>query len=314
MRRAIAVLFFLLMSGSACAQAQDALGSSEVYRLGPEDVLQIQIWGRPDLTGSIRIDFSGLIQLPLVGEIRAEGRTVESLSQSLTERYQLLDPSIREVMVAVTEYNSRSVTVLGEVRNPGRHWFRLIPDLWTVILTAGGATSTADLALVQLVRRDELSGVTRTQTVDLSQGIKDTPRSTLPGLNPGDTIIVPPADATVVPSDRFQVLGAVRTPGTYRISTADRVVEALSIAGGALANADLSKVQLTRVTPDGVVSYDLDMEGYLYDARPMADLGLIPGDTITVPAKQSPMNRVLEGLMRLAPIVSAALSIALLSR
>ena len=308
----------ILLSGclAGLAQAQDpAAGGSEVdYHLGVEDVLQIQIWGRPDLTGAVAVNYSGKIKLPLVGEIQAQGRSVADLSRSLTERYQLLDPSIREVIVAVSDYKSQSVTVVGEVMGPGTYAFRTIPDVWTVILTAGNVTPEADLAGVQIVRRDEQTGTSHTMAADLSAGIEATGRSRLPQLRPKDTIIVPSVDATASLGDRFQVLGAVQTPGAYRISRAERVIEAISISGGTLPNADLHNVRLTRVTSEGVVVYQLDLHGYLYDARPLADLELRAGDTVTVPTKRSSLGAVFDGLVRVAPVVSVALSLVLVMR
>lgn len=309
--------FVLLLTGwlASSALAQDAVTAIETdYDLGAEDVLQIQIWGRPDLTGTVTVDYSGKIKLPLVGEIQAQGRSVADLSRSLTERYQLLDPSIREVIVAVAEYKSRSVTVVGEVKSPGSYAFRILPDVWAVILAAGNVTADADLAGVQVVRRDEQTGETQTMAADLSAGIEATSRTSLPSLHPKDTIIVPSLAASTTQGDRFQVLGAVQAPGAYRIGLAGRVVEAISVSGGTLPNADLHNVRLTRVTNEGVIAYQLDLHGYLYDARPLADLELRAGDTVTVPTKRSSLGSLFDGLVRVAPVVSVALSLVLVTR
>ncbi len=305
------ILLLIALGLGVAAHAQDAT-PADAYRLGPEDVLQVQIWNRPDLTGSASLDVAGKIQLPLLGEIKAEGRTVEELGRLLAERYQLLDPSIPGVMVSVSQYNSQSVTVVGEVRNPGRYGFRTIPDLWAVLLAAGGATPSADLTAVQIVRRESEVSEPQAIDVDLSKGIEGTARENLPALRSKDSIIVPPISVGVGRGDRFQVLGAVQTPGIYRLSAASRLTEAISASGGALPNADLHRVRLTRLAEQGGISYQLDLQGYLYSARPMADLELRPGDTITVPAKSSAASLFLDRLVRLAPFASVAVSLALL--
>ncbi len=318
MRRFLACLLvpgvILAVAGPAHAQA-DAGGASEAqYRVGQEDVLQIQVWQRPDLTGAVTVDFAGKLRLPLIGEVDAEGRTLAELGPMLTERYRLLDSRISEVIVTVTQYNSRSVTVVGEVHSPGHYGFRSIPDLWAVLLDAGGATPDADLSRVQVLR-DQPDGDGRsTVTVDLSRGVERTDKDLLPVLRAKDTILVPSLAASGVTGDKFQVLGAVRMPGTYRMSSAESVIEAISVSGGGLPDADLSRVQLTRVTPRGALSYRLDLQTYLDTGRPAADLKLEPGDTVTVPGKQSFWDSLINGVGRFAPLLSVAVSFLLLAR
>lgn len=314
-------ILFLLSVGLATAivvpagaETPTAASAEEEYRLGPEDVVQIQVWKRPDLTGSVAIDFDGKLQLPLLGAIEVKDKTQTELGELLTARYRLLDPSIPEVLVAITQYNSRSITVVGEVRNPGKYGSRTMPGLWAAILTAGGATPAADLAKVQVVHRDAIEGEPRTLTVDLSHGIDEPTTGPLPELRPKDAIIVPSLEASVVSGDKFQVFGAVRNPGTFRLSGAERVVEALSLSGGPLPDADLKKVRLTRPTSRGAISYQLDLQGYLYDGQPAADLVLKPGDTVTVSSRKSLLARTLGELARLAPVASVLVSLALLTR
>jgi polysaccharide export outer membrane protein len=318
MKRLAAVLLalglILVAAGLARAQTTTGEGEEAEYRLGPEDVVQIQVWNRADLTGPVVVDFAGKLQLPLVGEVDAQGRTLEELSPLLTERYRLMDPSITEVMVGVAQYNSRSVTVVGEVHNPGRFGFRSIPDLWSVILNAGGATPDADLGRVQIVRGGAGEGGLNTVPVDLSRGVEKTPKEGLPALEPKDTILIPSLIGNVVTGDKFQVLGAVRMPGTYRLSAAASVLEAISVSGGGLPNADLSHVRLTRAAARGALSYTLDVQGYLDAARPAADIELKPGDTVTVPAKRSLLDTVMNGMARLVPVLSVAVSLTLASR
>jgi polysaccharide export outer membrane protein len=315
------MVLFLLSAGlagaifvPAGAQAPPAASAEEEYRLGPEDVVQIQVWKRADLSGPVAVDYNGKLQLPLLGEIAVQEKTQTELGELLTARYRLLDPSIPEVLVTITGYNSRSITVVGEVRNPGKYGARTMPALWSAILTAGGATPAADLAKVQVVRHDAVEGEPPTITVDLSRGIDDPATGPLPELRPKDTIIVPSLEANVVSGDKFQVLGAVRTPGTYRWSGVERVVEALSMSGGPLPDADLKRVRLTRPTSQGAISYQLDLQGYLYEAQPSADLALKPGDTVVVPSRKSMMARALDQVLRLAPVVSVAASLAWLTK
>ncbi|HEX9639975.1 MAG TPA: polysaccharide biosynthesis/export family protein [Candidatus Krumholzibacteria bacterium] len=284
------------------------------YRFGPEDVLQIQVWGHPELSGTVVVSFAGVIQIPSLGDVRAHGRTPAELSEDLTLRYQILEPSVSEVLVSVVEYMNRSVTVLGEVRTPGRYGFRELPDLWGAILAAGGPTPSADLGEVQIVRNDISGGELRVMTLDLSLGIEGADGAALPALRPKDQILVPSTlAATTRGGANIQILGAVNSPGTYRISTARDVVEALSTAGGPTPTADLAKVYLTRATSSGAVSHKLDIRGYLREARPLDNLPLQAGDTVTVFEKTSFWKSFGTVLARLVPFVSLAVTIILAS-
>jgi polysaccharide export outer membrane protein len=309
---AAAVLSLALFASPVFAQ-----GDTETpeYRIGPEDILQIQAWSRPDLSGQVAVDLSGDIHVPLLDPVHAAGRTPTELGKELTQRYGILDANISDVVVSVVEYRSRTVTVVGEVRNPGRYSFPVIPNVWDVILNAGGATPSADLKNVQIVRKEPAPGEEKTLTVDLSAGLEGIDPSTLPVPRPKDTLIVPSRVGQTATGETFQVIGAVRTPGIYPLSSAGTVVEALALSGGPDATADLSHVRLTRPTDSGVAAYDLDVRGHLYSGRPAVDLKLKEGDTVTVPARGGVnVGAVLSEFLRLGGIVTAVTSLVVALR
>ncbi len=311
-----AVGLLLALSTAAGAQVRSlptAPGTPD-YRFGPGDVLDVQVWGNPDLSGTFTVDPTGRIQLPLVGDVMAQGRTPQELGQDLTERFQLLDPSVSEVLVSISQYVSRSISVVGEVRDPGVYGFQEIPDLWSVILTAGGPTADAELGRVQIVRASPEPGEPRSLTVDLSRGIEHTPVETLPVLRPLDKVLVPSAEDVPVGGEKFQILGAVHEPGVYRISTAADVVEALAVAGGPVSEAQLDKIYLTRATANGAVAYRLNLEDYLFEGQAQANMPLQSGDTITVPERSSFWSKLSDGLGRLAPFASLVVTVLLATR
>jgi polysaccharide export outer membrane protein len=294
--------------GTVLAQAPETDAVSE-YEIGAEDVLLVQVPGRPDLSGSVPVDVVGMAQLPLLGSVEVEGNTTAEFGKILWEEYRLLDPKITDVLVSVAQYNSRRVTVVGEVRNPGSLGFPEIPDLWTVLLKAGGVTPLADLARVQVVREEGDEDGPRTVDIDLSRGIDKIPSEDLPELRAQDTIVVPSLAEQATSGDRLYVLGAVRAPGTIRIGVAETLIEALSATGGPLSNANLREVHLTRPGVGGALSYRLNLEGYLFDGRPAADLRLQPGDTILVPERASLFQSVLGVFFRVVPLVTTVTSL-----
>jgi polysaccharide export outer membrane protein len=91
----------------------------EAYRIGPLDKLDISVFQVPELTGSVEVDASGMISLPLVGGVQAGGKTTAELSQSIAGALKakyLQDP---QVTVVVKEAMSQKITVEGAVQQPG---------------------------------------------------------------------------------------------------------------------------------------------------------------------------------------------------
>ena len=241
----------------------------------------------------------------------AEGLTSLELSADLSRRYSLIDATMTDVLVTITELRSQVVTVVGEVRAPGPIGFREIPDLWTVIHTAGGSTADADLANVQIVRRERERDEPYTFDVDLSQGPEGTPPEDLPALRAKDTVVVPTITEGVPTGDTFQVIGAVRNPGVYRLSAAETLVKAMAASGGPLSSADLRGVRLTRPRDGGAIAYRVDIRGYLYDGAPASDLPLRAGDTITIPEREgTSFGGVLRTLLQVVPLATAVTSLA----
>jgi polysaccharide export outer membrane protein len=311
-KRVISCVLALLMAvapASSSAQQQIVTSTTE-YLFGPDDIIEITVFGQPELTGEVTVDFRGMIQIPLVGEVRAEGRSPSGLGEYLTERYQLLDSSISEVLVSVVEYKSRTVTVLGEVRAPGPYGFVEIPGLWDVILTAGGPGAAADLTRVQVVRGQPAAGESPTITLDLSAGIAVGRLQNLPYLRAGDKVFVPSAEDIPVGDQDFQILGSVGAPGTYRINVATNVIEALAASGGPTESADLKSVYVTRDTEAGTRSFRLNLEDYLFAANTPQNIDLLAGDTVTVPEKSGFVQSwaTLSGLI--LPLVSLAITFA----
>ncbi len=112
------------------------------YRLGPGDGLNLRIYNQPQLSGAYIVDDSGNISLPLLGLVRAQGRSTDELSAAITAALQsgglILHPS---VAVEVSTY--RPFYILGEVNTPGQYPFRPGMTALTAISIAGGFTYRA---------------------------------------------------------------------------------------------------------------------------------------------------------------------------
>jgi polysaccharide export outer membrane protein len=162
--------------------------SDQPYRIGREDILDVAVWRDADLSRTLPVRPDGFISMPMVGEIRAEGRTPTELSEAIREA---LKPYVQEprVTVIVREVNSSRVFITGEVSHPGAYPLRGRVSIVQAIALAGGFTDFADRDGIVVLRRAGSEGnyipVSYTELVDAPD--KHEPLI----LRPGDTIIVP---------------------------------------------------------------------------------------------------------------------------
>ena len=153
---ATAVLVLALASvpaAPAVATAADTAPGSPMYRIGPEDALQIVVWKNEALSRTVTVRPDGMISLPLINDVRAAGLTPMELQAVLVEKLkaQVRDP---EVSIIVTEVRSFKVSVIGEVMKPARYELRTATTVLDVLATAGGFTQQAARSAIIILRQD----------------------------------------------------------------------------------------------------------------------------------------------------------------
>jgi polysaccharide biosynthesis/export protein len=124
------------------------------YVIGPQDTLDVNVFQVADLSKTVRVESSGMILLPLIGQVQATGRTVKALSddiaEKLGERY-VKDPL---VTVTVTESASQKVTVDGAVTQPGIYPISGNTTLTQAVALARGTIEDANLREVAIFRNE----------------------------------------------------------------------------------------------------------------------------------------------------------------
>ena len=106
----LAVLVLLAAGGTPTAQE---------YTIGPGDVLKITVWGQDDLSKEYPVTLDGRVPFPLIGGVQAAGLTTTELARKLRdllEKDYLVNP---QVLVAVKDYLSSKIHVIGEAEKPG---------------------------------------------------------------------------------------------------------------------------------------------------------------------------------------------------
>ena len=123
------------------------------YRIGIGDVVAVSVFQMPDLSmGAARVDTSGTIQLPLLGQTRALGRTAPELAEDVRARLAAQYLQNPRVTVSVNEVASQKVTVDGSVAKPGVFEMKGRTTLMQAIAMAEGTSQTADLDRVAVFR------------------------------------------------------------------------------------------------------------------------------------------------------------------
>jgi polysaccharide export outer membrane protein len=248
------------------------------YRIGPNDVLKITVFGHEDLTRSATIGPDGTFSFPLVGSVPAAGLTAAQVELRLKEllgRDYLVDP---QVSVSVQEYRSQRVFVLGEVEKPGAYALTGRVTLVDVLAQAGGPGKAAGRQ-IHVIRgggsdRPSTPGASGATTIriPLKRLLEGDPAENVV-LQSGDTIFIPKTTSVFV-------LGEVVKPGAYSLEKDTTPLEAITLAGGLTETASTG-VRLLRRRADGSQeTIELDLTGADPRAR---ELLLVEGDTLLVP-------------------------------
>jgi polysaccharide export outer membrane protein len=188
---AAATLFSILFVIPAHA-AQAPTTADSAYVIGPEDVIEIAVWGNADVTRTVPVRPDGKISLPLLDDVQAAGLTPMELRAALVKSFErfMAAPALS---VIVREVHSFKVTVIGEVKTPGRYELRSRTTVLDVLAMAGGLSQYAARNRIAILRRD--GAAARELPFDFERaaaraGSKGAAQENL-CVQPGDIIIVP---------------------------------------------------------------------------------------------------------------------------
>ncbi len=145
------------------------LTSTEAYLIGPQDLLELQIFGVVDLNRTVRVNSRGFISLPLIGLVQAAGLTSEQLESVLAEKLAKDYLQNPQVSVFIQEYTSQRVTVEGAVKKPGVYPLKGRTTLLQTLAIAEGLTSVADANGIKVFRTDPQTGNRTTLVFDLEK-------------------------------------------------------------------------------------------------------------------------------------------------
>jgi polysaccharide export outer membrane protein len=216
-----------------------------LLQLGPGDQVKMDVFGRPEMDTTTYVADDGSIRVPLAGKVMIGGLSPSEAGQkveaALKRGQYLVDP---HVTFTVVQSRSQRVSVLGEVRAPGRYPIESNTTVLDLLAQAGGATEKgADI--IYILRADP-SGNLQRFPVNLRGTVdsQDATPAVLQTLRGGDSIFVPLAQ-------QFYIAGEVRSPAMYRLESGMTLVQAIARAGGITERGSTSRVQIKRRGPKG---------------------------------------------------------------
>jgi polysaccharide export outer membrane protein len=180
-----------LAIGTATARADDA-----GYRINGGDLLHISVYGEPNLNQEVAVQPDGGIAFPLVGNLDARGMTLQELqtriADSLRESQYFPNLTDNEVTVSMVKASGNSVSVVGQVKQPGTFIFDTQLDVMQALSLAGGLTPFASKSKIKILRRDNAGKQAAIQFdySDIEDG-EELDKNIL--LRGGDVVVVPQA-------------------------------------------------------------------------------------------------------------------------
>lgn len=287
----------LLLAASAFGQAGEP-AERKTYILGPDDQVTVRVLDLEEFNGAggantkefaYRIDLRGMVNLPLIGRMKAAGQTVEQLEAALVERLKeyLKTPS---VTVAVVEYKSQPISVIGLVTTPGVHQLQGRKTLLEVISVVGGLKAEAG-HLIKITRKIEYGAIplasAKTDPTGAYSVAEISVKRIMNAQSPEENIQIQPFDVISVPkAELVYVVGNVKKSGGFILGDREQVtaLQALSLAEGLDRDASGNGAKILRRSPNGgerqeiLVSLNEILKGKKADVR------MEPDDILFVPS------------------------------
>lgn len=124
------------------------------YRIGPEDLIEIQVFGVDQLSRAVRVNSRGQVSLPLIGAVDVAGLTAQEAETAITARLAANYLQNPQVSLFIKEFTTQRVTIEGAVNRPGIYPLKGASTLLTSLAVAGGQAALSDMSEVMLFRAD----------------------------------------------------------------------------------------------------------------------------------------------------------------
>ncbi len=195
------------------------------YIVGPDDQLQVSVFGVQEYTGDLVVSPEGAISVPNVGLVRVAGMTIEAVTQKLRNImggsvYSSLRSGGSKLSVTIGKIRSIKVTVIGST-HPSNYTLSSLATVYNALYVAGGPSEFGSFRQIELVRNNKVI-----DTIDLYQLLLHGDQSSNIGLKDNDIIRIPAYQ------NRVEIQGQVKRPGIFEVLPGETFSDILAYASG----------------------------------------------------------------------------------
>ena len=278
--------------------ARYASSSYRDYKVGPEDLLVIDVYGQEGLKRELRVNGQGQISMPLVGVINVGGLTTQGIESQLREAYGSQFLRNPQITVEVKEFHHQRVAVTGAVMKPGYYDIIGPRTLLEVLAMAGGIANKPGPEagdVIHVIRRQSASDAASSTRMAAVRAYAPETRTTVinmhrlvSGQAPELNLMVENGDVVYVPfAGTAYVLGGVRRPGNVTVNNNLTVSQAVAMGQGIDPIYGTNKIIIMRFDEMG---RPLQIEADLKD--------IIAGREADIPVKDNDAIVVVEGELK----------------
>ena len=242
------------------------------YQLDVGDKITMSVFGHDELNATLEVRPDGSIDFPLIGSHPVTGKSLEEIDDEITAimgRDYVVSPQIN---FELKESAKLWVTIMGEIRSPGRFALKRDMRLIDLLAEAGGLNKEAGSRIL-VTRRDAAGGV-RTILLDRDRLFSEDDAKVNLLLERNDVV-------TIGSKDYYYIRGEVTRPGPYYLESGTTVLKAISVAGGLTQFGNRRQVELLRQGENGLNEKTVVNLKAIEDGK-SADIPLRPDDTIIV--------------------------------
>jgi polysaccharide export outer membrane protein len=258
--------------------------------IGAGDLLDISVYGVPELSQKVRVSSEGEAYLALIGYVHLDGLTVEEgqalIEKKLSDGGFVVNP---HVTIFISEYVNTGVAIMGEIQRPGIYPVYGTRRLFDLIAAAGGLTNRAG-KLISISHRDPPATI----QIKFADDPAKSPETNVVVL-PGDTIVISRAGV-------IYVVGDVNHPSGFVMDNNENltVLQALALAGGASPTAALDGAKIIRKTSSGREEVPVQLKKILTEKA--KDVAMLPDDILFIPGSPAKgfANRTLTAIVQMA--------------
>ncbi|MGE0084857.1 MAG: SLBB domain-containing protein [Desulfococcaceae bacterium] len=284
--------FWLLLAAPCLICAQEA-----GYQIGPRDVISIEIYAGGQMQQSVvvSVDSKGMINVPFIGPVSAEGLSLSELRNRISEPLgtdYFVNP---EVILHIKEYKNLYYYISGAVTSPGLYETSSKITLMQLIAKAGGVLPTrGDKAYILRNAAQQIQDGKNLETlmserakekeeVDLKKLLEQVDMSQNPQLQSGDVVYISVKDENEIEEEKPSVYveGEVKSPGAYVYKHGMTALNACILAGGFSKYAAPNRTRIIRKKDGEQIIIGINLDEVKKGTK--KDVEIEPGDLIHVP-------------------------------